>query len=49
MYCFALDSMIKKCVTIMELSEQGKQKETIVFPTEIAGNYLLKETRLYAK
>ena len=37
MYCFALDSMSKKCVTIMELSEQGKQKETIVFPTEIDG------------
>ena len=37
MYCFELDSMSKNCVTIMELSEQGKQKETIVFPTEIDG------------
>lgn len=37
LYCSRLDSMNKNCITIMGLSEQGKQKENIVFPTEING------------
>jgi hypothetical protein len=37
LYRVTNDSMRKHCITIMELSEQGKQKETIVFPTEING------------
>ena len=37
LYRVTNDSMHKHCITIMELSEQGKQKETIVFPTEING------------
>ena len=37
LYRVTNDSMHNHCVTIMELSEQGKQKETIVFPTEING------------
>ena len=37
LYRVRYDSMNNHCITIMELSEQGKQKETIVFPTEIKG------------
>ena len=37
LYRVRYDSMNNHCITIMELSEQGKQKETIVFPTEING------------
>lgn len=37
LYRVTNDSMRNHCITIMELSEQGKQKETIVFPTEING------------
>ena len=35
LYRVTNDSMHNHCITIMELSDQGKQKETIVFPTEI--------------
>lgn len=37
LYRITNDSMNDNCITIMELSEQGKQKDTIVFPTEING------------
>ena len=37
LYRVTNDSMHNHCITIMELSDQGKQKETIVFPTEING------------
>lgn len=37
LYRVTNDNMNKQCITIMELSEQGKQKETIVFPTDING------------
>ena len=37
LYQYTSDDMGKSCITIMGLSEQGKQKETIVTPTEING------------
>lgn len=40
-YSYTYDSMGEQCVTIMELSEQGKQQERVVIPTYI-GKLLVK-------